>query len=265
MHTIQGQSSPKESVVITAHRGASLVAPENTLAAIRKAIELGADMAEIDVQLTSDNEVVVVHDFDLMRIAGIPTRVSEMSLEEIRKVDAGAWFSADFAGERIPTLEEVLDVARDRIRLNIELKYASPNPELARRVLRAISDCHAGDSCVISSLEYPGLTDVRRVAPDMPIGFIAESIDAIEGLDVDFLSVSSQLLSHGLMDRARQQGEHVHVWTVNDRAGVERCREMGVAGIISDDPALVADVLGERRPQGDAEHVIAMFRRCQRK
>jgi glycerophosphoryl diester phosphodiesterase len=260
--TGRSEPGPKEKVVIAAHRGASMGAPENTLAAIQKAIDMGADMAEIDVQLTYDNAVVVIHDFDLMRIAGIPKRVSQMTLEEIRNVDAGSWFSPDFRDERIPTLGEVLDLAKGKIRLNIELKYTKPNPQLARRVVRAIKERGADDWCVISSLDHQGLMDVRQAAPDLPIGFIVgESVGAIEKLDVDFLSVSSRLLNRDLMNRARRQGKYVHVWTVNDPAGVERSLDMGVAGILTDDPPMVAEVVDERSRLSDAEQVIAMFRR----
>src|SRR5262249_39012972 len=110
-------------VRVTAHRGHARAAPENTLSAIRKAIESGADYAEVGVQQTADGVVVLLHDRDLKRVAGVSRRLDEMSYDEVRKLDVGSWFDPAFAGERVPTLVEVIHLTRGRIRLNIELKF----------------------------------------------------------------------------------------------------------------------------------------------
>ena len=107
---------------ITAHRGASRKAPENSLSAIRRAIELEADFAEIDVHITADGVPIVVHDEDFQRLAGDPRRPGNMTLEQVRRLDIGSKFDRKFAGERVPTLEETIDLARGKIKLNIELE-----------------------------------------------------------------------------------------------------------------------------------------------
>ena len=119
-------------IAVTAHRGSSHRAPENTLGAIQQAIDDGADFAEIDVQTTADGLVVVIHDADLMRLASVNRRIQDIQYEELREIDIGSWFSSDFRKERTPTLEEAINLARGRIRLNIELKYNRPDPELVK-------------------------------------------------------------------------------------------------------------------------------------
>src|SRR5262249_52464607 len=113
-------------VLVTAHRGNAHAAPENTLAAIRKAIESGADYAEVDVQRTADGVVVLLHDRDLKRVAGDSRRLDTLTHAEVRKLDVGSWFDPSFAGERVPTLAEVIELAGGRMKLNIELKFFAP-------------------------------------------------------------------------------------------------------------------------------------------
>ncbi|MEE8523355.1 MAG: glycerophosphodiester phosphodiesterase family protein, partial [Thermoanaerobaculia bacterium] len=142
---------------VIAHRGFSGVAPENTLVAIRKAIDVGADMAEIDVLLSRDRHVVVIHDDTLDRTTDGKGPVEDLSLEELRRLDAGSWFSAEFAGERMPTLAEVLDLVRGRILLNVEIKSEAVTREIeggiVDRVLRLIAEREMGDQVILSSFE----------------------------------------------------------------------------------------------------------------
>ena len=130
----------QDSLEITAHRAGATNAPENTVAALKQAIADGADWAEIDVQLTVDKELVVMHDIDLARVGGGNRRVDEATLAEIRKLDVGTPFGQKFAGERIATLSEILAAAADKIRLNVELKpHNKPDgEELTRRVIEEI-------------------------------------------------------------------------------------------------------------------------------
>jgi glycerophosphoryl diester phosphodiesterase len=119
-------------VRVTAHRGHARAAPENTLSAMHKAIESGADYAEMDVQQTADGVVVLLHDRDLRRVAGVSRRLDELSYDEVRQLDVGSWFDPAFAGERVPTLADVIGLCRGKIRLNIELKFFGPDRRLAR-------------------------------------------------------------------------------------------------------------------------------------
>jgi len=148
-------------VAVTAHRGSSKLAPENTLSAVRRAIEDGADFAEIDVQETADGVVVLFHDTDLMRIAGLKKNIWQVTYPEIKSLDVGSWFSKDYIGERIPTLVETIELARDKIKLNIELKFNGHEKQLVTNVVKIIEDHQFKSRCVISSLNFAGLQQVK--------------------------------------------------------------------------------------------------------
>ena len=150
----------ERNIAVTAHRGSSMDAPENTLSAVRKAISDGADYAEIDVQTTSDGVVVLMHDGDLMRIASVDRKVSEITFDELMKIDIGSWFSPVFRNERIAKLTEVIDAVKNHIKLNIELKYNRPDPALAEKVVRIIREKSFTAECLVSSLDYRALVAV---------------------------------------------------------------------------------------------------------
>ena len=147
----------QDHIAVTAHRGSSYRAPENTLSAIRQAIEDRAHYAEIDVRSTADGVVVLVHDDDLMRVAGVNKKVRDITYDRLKDLDVGQWFSPRFAGERIPTLEEVIAVARDNIRLNIELKLDRHDRQLVERVVQIVRDTDFASHCVITSIHYDAL------------------------------------------------------------------------------------------------------------
>ncbi len=137
---------------VIAHRGASAYAPENTLASFARAVELNADWLELDVQLTKDGEVVVIHDGDLERVAGIQKNVAEMTLEEIRRVDVGSRFSKEFAGERIPAFDGVLALARDRAGVYVELKVPKHDKVLNRRIGEIVSGHRGSRPALLAAL-----------------------------------------------------------------------------------------------------------------
>jgi glycerophosphoryl diester phosphodiesterase len=248
------------TVAVTAHRGSSGRAPENTLSAVRAAIEDGADYAEIDVQETSDGAVVLVHDIDLRRLVGDDRGIWELSLAEMTAVDAGSWFGEEFAGEPIPTLEEVLHVARNKIVLNVELKFNGYDVALPRRVVDILVDERVGQGAVVSSLDYRALLEVRQLAPEIEVGFIvASAITDITTLDVDFLAVSTSIATREFVRATQRDGKDVHVWTVNDRAGMLRMIELGVDNIMTDYPAMLREVLAERASLTDVEKLLLAF------
>ena len=156
----------RDRVDVTAHRGASLAAPENSLSAVRQAIADGATYVEFDVQRTADGVIVVCHDEDLMRVAGSPLVVNRSTLDELRQADIGRSFSDAFAGEQLPTLEEVIDAAEGRIKLVVELKsYKDDAPRLVADVVRILRKRQTGDNAVIMSLKYDEVLEVKRIAP----------------------------------------------------------------------------------------------------
>src|SRR6185369_13911023 len=161
------------TVTVTAHRGAHHRAPENTLAAVRDAIAVGADYAEIDVQLTKDDVLVVTHDSDFSRLGGVAKKVWDLTYAEIQAIPLGAKSDPEFRGECAPTFEDLLALVRDRIRLNIELKYyGGRGPKLAERVVQALQSSRMTNQVIIQCLEYEPLMEVRRLAPEIPIGYL---------------------------------------------------------------------------------------------
>jgi glycerophosphoryl diester phosphodiesterase len=233
-------------VLVTAHRGHSRAAPENTLAAIRKAIESGADFAEVDAQLTADGVVVLLHDRDLKRVAGDSRRLADLTFDEVRKLDVGSWFDRAFAGERVPALAEAIELARGRIKLNIELKLFGPDPELARAVARLVRGTDFESECLVTSFDYDSLTEVKRHNPRLRTGLIvAHVLGDVNRLEVDALSVWVESLSDEMLSGAHRAGREVHVWTVNDPREMTRQMKRGVDNIITSDPDLALRVRNE--------------------
>jgi glycerophosphoryl diester phosphodiesterase len=244
----------KEDVQITAHRGASAEAPENTLAALRRAIEAGATYAEIDVQHTRDGRIVLLHDADLMRMAGDPRRLAGLSLEELGGIDVGIRHQPSFPGERVPTLEQAIELVRDRMKLNIELKYNVPDESLAPAVIELLRREDFLDSAVITSLDYAALRQVRSLEPRLRIGHIVTaSVGDVLRSEADFLSLNAAKAGSSLVRRAHAAGKQVHVWTVNDAEAMVRMIERGVDNIITDRPALLAEVMRRRNQLEPAE------------
>ncbi|MGD8971129.1 MAG: glycerophosphodiester phosphodiesterase family protein, partial [Desulfobacterales bacterium] len=150
------------TIEVTGHRGSKVRAPENTLSALQQAIAEGADYAEIDVQTTADGVVVLLHDADLMRVASVRRRLRDIAHNELKYIDVGSWFAPDFSSERVPTLQEAIDLARGRIKLNIELKYTWADPALAKKVGAIVRRNDFASECVVSSLNFAALTDIEH-------------------------------------------------------------------------------------------------------
>jgi len=246
-----------DEVLVIAHRGAAGAAPENTLAAVQRALDDQTDWVEIDVQESRDGQVVVVHDSDFMKLAGNPLKIWEGDLAEIRQIDIGSWFDADFADQRVPTLREVLDEVRDRSGLVIELKYYGHDQQLEQRVVDIVEDAGMEDQVVVMSLKLGGVSKLKALRPDWTAGLLAASaVGDLTRLDVDFLAVNQNMASPAFIRRAHASGKQVFVWTVNDALSLSRWISMGVDGVITDEPALARKVLAERAELGSAERLL---------
>jgi glycerophosphoryl diester phosphodiesterase len=233
-----GELYSDRPVAVTAHRGGTRHSIENTVAAIREAIDAGAQFAEIDVQMSRDAVLVVTHDSDFSRQARVARKVWELTYDEIREIPLTSPAHPDIPPDHAPTLEEVLDVARGRIHLNIELKYYGDHqPGLARRVVEAVRSGGMADQIVIQSLHYAGLEEVRRAAPEIPIGYLF-SVNAREPkrLDVDFLSVQIGRVTGPFINAAHRRNQDVHVWTVDKPADMERMIDLGADNLITNHP-----------------------------
>ncbi len=251
----------KRTVAITAHRGSKVRAPENTLSALRQAIAEGADYAEIDVQTTADGVVVLLHDADLMRVASVRRRLRDMNYHELKDVDVGSWFAPEFSSERVPSLQEVIDVARGRIKLNIELKFTWSDPTLAEKVGDIIQRNGFVSDCVVSSLNFEALTEIQRTFPELTTGFIVmQAMGDLSRMETDFLSISAARATPRLVRAVHRRGGEVHVWTVNDLNNALTMIEMGVDNIITDEPMEIRGLLKEWNELSDKEKIALMLR-----
>ena len=234
-----------QDTYVTAHRGYSSSAPENTIPAIQLAKDALADMVEIDVQLTSDGEVVLCHDASLKRTAGVDIRVGSLTLEEVRSYDVGAYYSDEYAGTYIPTLSQVFDEFAGKIQFEIELKNYSGNDELPEKVVALIREYNLEKQCVIASTSYSFLKQVRELEPDLPTGYILSSVYGHYYSDenIDFFSVSSSFLDTANVNAMHLNGKAVHAWTVDNRSEMVRLLNLGVDNIITDVPLYAREII----------------------
>jgi glycerophosphoryl diester phosphodiesterase len=242
-----------------AHRGAREAAPENTLAAFRAAMALGADGVEFDVQLTADGIPVVFHDRTLERVTDGTGPLFEQPLAALRELDAGTHFNPAFAGERIPTLDEALDACSAHFALNIELKIhkkgMGERTRLAAEVLRRIEGHGVLRRTIISSFDPLALRAVRRLSAEVATGYLtppdlpaplAWAGRAITGRH-EAEHPHYPTVDRQFMRWARARGRRVNVWTVNEADAIRRVRDLGVDMIITDYPDLAKSILqGER-------------------
>lgn len=230
---------------ITAHRGDSSGAPENTLASIELAIENLADYAEIDVQETRDGVVVLLHDYSLKRTTGRSRYIWNVTYDELRYYDCGSWFSRKYIGERIPTLEQVLELCKGRINLNIEIKDSAYNQALEEKVVALIKEFEFENQCVITSTSLASLKKVKKLNEDLKTGYIMSIAygNFYEAEDIDFFSMKYSFVTQEVVSKAHSFGKEVHVWTVNSRSELERMKNLGVDNIITDVPLFAREVL----------------------
>lgn len=246
----------EDQVEITAHRGGAIASPENTMAAFRRAIRDGTDWIEIDVQESSDGVVMVAHDSDLKKVASNPVKIWNATAQELRNIDIGSYYSAEFAAERVPTLEEVLELCAGQVRVNIELKYYGHTDQLEQKVIDLVERFEMQKQIVIMSLEAKGIAKVKRLRPDWTCGLLtAVAAGDLTRAKVDFLAVNTSLATPAFIQSAHRSGKDVYVWTVNDADTMSAMISRGVDNLITDDPALARRVLTERAELSPVERL----------
>ncbi len=246
-----------DAAVVIAHRGAAAYAPENTLAAVEKALQQKADYVEIDVQETADGEIVVAHDSDFMKVAKVDLKVWDATWAELQEVDIGSWFAPEFAGERVPHLRDVLERARGRGRVTIELKYYGHDRQLEQRVIDLVEQMGAADRVILMSLHYDGIRKLRALRPDWTVGLLtAKAVGDLTALDADFLAVNVGLATRRFVRRAHAQGKEVYVWTVDDPVRMFQMLNLGVDGLITNRPDLAREVLTRRAKLSALERIL---------
>jgi glycerophosphoryl diester phosphodiesterase len=259
-----------------AHRGASHDAPENTLAAFRLALEMGADGVELDVQASRDGEAVVIHDFTVDATTDGQGAVKDKTLAELKELDAGCWFDATptkrcpepveglaFTGQRVPTLQEVIIVLGHQLLLNIELKARMfGSADLALRqssglvaeVVRLIEDHNLVHRVIVSSFNPFALHRVKRLNPHVSTGLLylfdlpANPVRAllVAPADPDALHPQKRLVNQKYMDWAKERGYRVNTWTVDAPGEMKRLIALGVDGIITNRPDVLREILENR-------------------
>ena len=224
--------------LVVAHRGASSLAPENTLASVRKAIELGADYCEIDVQLTKDGEVVLLHDSYLKRTAGIAGTLSEYTLDELRQFEVGSWFGPNFDGEPIPTLTQVIRTVKGKMLLNIEIKVSREETDIVSKVVDIIHSEGITKKCIVTSFGRSEVEKVKELDPLIKTGFIFSQKyppDVFEG-NWEALSCNYRVVDADFVAKARENKKKIYVWTVDEKEEMKRLMELQVDGIITNRP-----------------------------
>jgi glycerophosphoryl diester phosphodiesterase len=237
--------------LILCHRGAKNYAPENTLAAFKVALELGADGFELDTQLTSDGHVVVYHDTTVDRITNGHGKLSQLPLAELRKLDAGSSFSEKFRGEKISTLDEVFETSGKGAIINVELKnFSTPFDNLVEKVCEVVRRHGMQKNTIFSSFLPWNLKKAARILPEVPRGLITiKGRWGVWGRSFGFSFGDYDALHPHLDDVTAQQVQRVHKlkrrineWTVNKEEDIQRLFRWGVDGIMTDDPQLALRV-----------------------
>ncbi|HHL52343.1 MAG TPA: glycerophosphodiester phosphodiesterase [Flammeovirgaceae bacterium] len=250
-----GSVSTDRQTLMIAHRGASGVAPENTLASFAKALDQGADMLELDIHLSRDGIPVVIHDATLERTTNGHGRVVEYDLAALKQLDAGSWFASEYAGEHIPTLDEVLTLVNGRAPVIIEFKWDKEEgyyPQMAAKVAAIIRAHQASGWCWVQSYEQRYLDEMYRLLPEVPLvkcfigvwsgplGFYYDTgfhwgnyrpANYLKGLNLYY-----RTLTRSQVARLHQAGLQVWSYTVNDPKNMNRQVNLGVDGIITNYP-----------------------------
>lgn len=234
-------------ITICSHRGNSYEAPENTLPAIEKAIDSTADYVEIDVQETKDGEIILMHDLSVYRTTGVRKKVYELTYEEINGLDVGAWFSEEYKNTPVPTLREVLELCKGKIKLNIEIKAHKNMPDLEKKVAELIEEYDLIRQSVVTSVYKDSLKKIKKYNKDIVTGYILSSAYGRYYLDkeIDFLSMRSSFVNERVIRLAHKNGKEVCVWTVNSKREAIRMSQLGVDNIITDRPSYIRQVLYE--------------------
>lgn len=251
----------RQEVLNIAHRGHSWDAPENTLAAVEKAIASGAHYIEIDVRHTADGVLVLKHDRDMLRIAGDPRAIWEIPYEELVAMDAGGWFAPEFRGEPVPTLAQVIESVRGRAGLYLEVKSAPLMPNLVPMVIEQLAEADMLEHTIFASLSSADLFEAQALAPELRTSLLVHTaVGVVERQPFDMLAMRDALVTPSRLTRVRRHDQQLHVWTINDPMQMRRFLDIGVDGIITDRPDVLTDIIQERAAMSRPELWLMRFR-----
>ena len=245
----------KFPILVTAHRGFSGAAPENTLIAFQKGIEAGSDMIELDVHLSRDGKIVVIHDETLDRTTNGKGWVADRTLKELKRLDAGSSFGPQFAGEKIPTLREVLELAKGRILVNIEIKNPTHRQysiiELTDKTRREVEKAGMTDKVIYSSFNPVSLEWIEKKEPRARVALLYHRpwnfLPDIPGSrEYSVLNLRNINLTREKVAEIKKAGKKINVYTVNTEEEMEQFIRWGVDGIITNHPDKLLEILRKR-------------------
>jgi glycerophosphoryl diester phosphodiesterase len=246
-----------DRTAIIAHRGASKSAPENTIAAIKQAISDRADWVEIDVQETADGEVVVMHDSDFMRLAGVDLKIWNANSKDLESIDVGSWFNPRFRDERIPKLKDLLLLCKGKIGVIIELKYYGHDDRLEQRVADIVEGLDMATDVVFMSLKSEAIKKMKSIRPEWKVGeLMSISAGSLKNIDADFIAVNASFADRDFVRSIHDMGKEVYVWTINDAPAMSAMMSRGADGLITDDPALAKSVQEVRAALSPPERIL---------
>ena len=248
------------SIDVIGHRGAGGVAPENTRAAIERAISAGAQWVEIDVQETADGEVVVMHDSDLMKNAGVDLKVWDATVDEITAVDIGSSFDPQFHDERVPTLREILNLCKGRVGIIIELKSYGHGQMLEQRVVDLVEASGSVDEVQCMSLKPGVVAQLKKLRPDWRVGLLLSlAVGDVRNIEADFLAVNARFATSRMVQEAHEAHKLLYAWTLNDPVSISRMVGRGVDGVITDYPDMAKNVLIQRAELSVVQRLLLEF------
>jgi glycerophosphoryl diester phosphodiesterase len=225
---------------LIAHRGASAHAPENTMAAFKLALEMGARAMELDVHQSRDGRLVVIHDEDFKRVGGRKDKVGSLSWGEALKIDVGSWFGEGFSLERVPLLENVMDLLEGKAELHIEIKHGSKvYPGIEDKLAETIASRRAWDWAPVSSFDHEALKIIRGLEPRLRLGYllgwtrITKAYREMEELRAESLNLSLRQVDSSIVQECHRQGRKVLVYTVNRQMDIERLARMAVDAVFT--------------------------------
>jgi glycerophosphoryl diester phosphodiesterase len=256
-HVLVNDAGVVHPVLVFAHRGSSGAAPENTLAAFRRAGEDGTDFVELDVQESQDGVVVVAHDKDLMKVGRSPLVIWSSTAAQLQAVDIGSFFDPEFQAERMPTLAQALAVCKGVCRVDIELKDYGRSQRLEERVVAEVEAAGMEKDIVTMSLSRRMVDGMKRLRPTWTSGLLAATaLGNVARLPVDFLAVETRMSTRDFIRSAHAAHKPVYVWTANDPHRMIRLIGLGVDGLITDYPALAKEVLARYEDMTQAERLL---------
>lgn len=234
-----------EHTQISAHRGYSTIAPENSIPAFEAAIEHKADFIELDVQQTKDGEIVVMHDSNLKRIAGKNINIWDVTYDEIKDIDVGSWFHSDYSKVRLSTLDEVIKATKGKIKLNIELKPSGHEVDFEKSVVDIVNEQGVEKDCVIASMDYETVKRVKEYDPEIKTVYVMTvAYGSLLNLDqADVYSIEASFITSKLVNNIHHYGKEVYAWTVNEESNAQKLIDLGVDNIITDNPVMVRELV----------------------